>query len=437
MSMASRRVVITGFGLVSPLGNTPDSLWSALLAGQSGVRPLISLPAEALPTKVAAEAIEFKGEIGNFGPLEKDQQRSIKKALKLMCREIQMGVAASQLAVHHSGVKNGNLDHERTGVVYGSDFIVTMPEEFADGVNRCRDAAGKFEFERWAQDGLKAVDPLWLLKYLPNMPNSHIAIFNDFRGPNNALTVREASANLAMAEAFTTIARGSADVIVAGATGTRVHPLRTTHVVLQEPVAKGESDPATTSRPFDAKRSGMVLGEGAGAIILEELSHAQARGATIYGEIKGYGSSTVMEPSGAGRPREAIANVLRQALRTSDWDVDQVGHIHAHGLSTKACDAAEAVAIREVFGSRPVPVAAAKSNFGNLGAAGGLIETIASVLALHHQQLFPVLNYSTPDPACPIHVAMQDSPPGNSFINVNVTPQGQASAIAIERFEAP
>lgn len=429
-----RRVVVTGLGLVSPLGNTPEALWEGLLAGTSGVRPIQGMPASALPTSVAAEAHEFTGDISNFGPLEKDQQRAIKKALKLMCRDIQMGVAAAQLAIAHAGLKGEALDRERVGCVYGCDFIVTRPEEFSDGIQRCRDDEGKFHFERWASDGIRAVDPLWLLKYLPNMPNSHIAIYNDLRGPNNALTMREASANLALAEAYTTISRGSADAIVAGATGTRVHPLRTLHAVSQEEVAPGESDPAKTSRPFDAQRRGMVIGEGAGAMILEELSFAENRGAKIFGEVIGFGSSTVMDVKhNVGRLKDALRNVLVQSLHSAGLKPEQVGHLHAHGLSTIAGDAAEAAAIKEVFGERKIPVVAAKSHFGNLGAAGGVVEAIASVLALGQEQLFPLLNYEQPDPACPITAAKRGMPAGSCFISTSVTPQGQASAIVVRR----
>lgn len=434
MSSSLRRVVITGLGLVTPLGNSPEALWNALTAGKSGIGPITALPAAALPTKVAGECREFTGEIGNFGPLEKDMQRAIKKALKLMCRDIQMGVAAAQLAIHHAGIKNDAINRERTGVVCGCDFIVTRPEEFSDGIQRCRDAEGVFHFDRWAADGIRAVDPLWLLKYLPNMPNSHIAIYNDYRGPNNALTMREASSHLALGEAFTTINRGIADVVVSGATGTRVHPLRTIHAVSQEEVTPGEGDPTKASRPFDARRSGMVLGEGAGTLILEEYEHAQARGAKIYGEIVGYGSSTVQDPAtGKGHIREALRNVLQQALRTSGLEPAQIGHIHAHGLSTIADDAAEAAAIVDVFGNRPIPVTAAKSYMGNLGAASGMVEAIASVLALNNERLFPILNYEHPDPACPITAAQATTPAGSSFISLSVTPQGQASAIAVQR----
>src|SRR5262249_45597303 len=147
-------------------------------------------------------------------------------------------------------------------------------------------------------DGLKKVDPLWLLKYLPNMPASHIAIYNDLRGPSNSLIHREASANLSLAEAYCTIQRGSAETIVTGATGTRIHPIRTVHVNLQEQVANNGMEPARLSRPFDKLRSGMVLGEGAAALVLEELELAQSRGVKIYGEIIGYGSSSVISRDG-------------------------------------------------------------------------------------------------------------------------------------------
>jgi 3-oxoacyl-[acyl-carrier-protein] synthase II len=432
--MSSRRVVVTGLGLITPLGNSPEALWNALTSGTSGVRPMAALAADSISTHVAAECLEFTGDVANFGPLPKDLQRTIKKALKMMCRDIMMGAAAAQLSVSHAGIDNAALNRDRVGVVYGCDFIVTRPEEFNDAFAKCRDEQGAFHFERWGEAGIKQVDPLWLLKYLPNMPNSHIAIFNDYRGPNNALTVREAAANLALAEAYQTIERGHADMILAGATGTRVHPLRTIHAVLQEEVAVGDGDPAKVSRPFDAQRSGMVLGEGAGCIVLEELAHAEARGAKILGEVIGYGSSTVQDPaSGKGRIRQAVKNVLEQSLRSAKLKPADVGHIHAHGLSTKADDADEAQAIRDVFGDRPIPVAAAKSYLGNLGAASGIIEAAASLLALHNERLFPVLNYETPDPSCPITVANSSHSPGKNFISVSFTPQGQASAIVIRR----
>jgi len=430
-----RRVVVTGVGAITPLGNSPKSLWDALRSGRSGIARLTSLPTEPLPCCFGGEARDFTGHIDDFGPLEGSQKKSIRKGLKLMCREIQMGVAAAQLALANAGLRLGDYDCERTGVVYGSDYIMSRPEEFAEGVRSCLDANGQFQFDRWSQQGLAKVTPLWLLKYLPNMPASHIAIYNDLRGPNNSITLREASPNLALAEAYCTIRRGSADRIVVGATGTRLHPLRTVHVILQEEVATGSDDPTKLARPFDADRTGLVLGEGAGALIVEELAVAESRGAKILGEIIGYGSSTVQERNGLARGDLATENVLKQSLQRGALGVEQVGHIHAHGLGTRKSDAEEAQAIARIFSSRrqPVPVTAAKSYFGNLGAAAGMVEIIGSLMALKHDELFRTLNYEKPDPDCPIRVVRETTAPGDTFINLNLSPQGQASAIVMRR----
>jgi 3-oxoacyl-[acyl-carrier-protein] synthase II len=434
MTTASRRVVITGAGLISPLGNSKQALWEALCAGRSGVGPIRCLPAEALPFRCAAEAWEFSGKIEDFGDLTSELKRTIRKGLKVMCREIQMGVATAQLAMQDAGLRLGIYDVDRTGAVYGSDYIMTDPQEFTEGVRHCLTADGQFDFSRWAVDGLSQVTPLWLLKYLPNMPASHIAIYNDLRGPNNSVTLREASSNLAVAEAYCTIQRGNADIMLAGATGTRLHPLRTVHVALQEEIAKGDGAPETLSRPFDLNRQGMVLGEGAATIVLEELRTAEARGAKILGEVIGYGSSAVMSREGKGDTRLALENVMVQTLRKAGVSPADVGHIHAHGLSTRYDDMEEAAAVQAVFGTdgQKVPVTAAKSYMGNLGAAGGMVELIASLMALQHGTLFPILNFETPDPDCPIQAAQGDSvAPGNCFLNLSVTPQGQASAVLI------
>lgn len=433
----SRRVVITGVGLVSPLGNSPERLWSALAAGQSGVRELTSIPVEAFPTRFGAEARDFTGAIEDFGPLEKAKARNVKKNLKAMCREMQFGIAVAQLALADAKFPLDTADLDRVGCVYGSDYMLTVPQEFTSGIRKSLDGHQSFDFRNWAEKGLPEVEPLWLLKYLPNLPASHISIFNDLRGPNNSLTMREASSNLAIGEAYCTILRGHADAMLAGATGARVHPARTIHVVTQEEIAVEGDDPAKLSRPFDRDRRGSVMGEGAAAIMLEELGYAQARGANILGEVVGFGSSAVSDRQGVGNYQAAFTNVLKQSLASAGISAGDVGHINAHGLSTRRCDAEEAQAIAGVFAGRkqPVPVAAAKSYFGNLGASGGLVELIASLLALQHRRLFRTLNYETPDPECPVRVVTAaDAPSGDSFINLSITPQGQASAAVVRRF---
>jgi 3-oxoacyl-[acyl-carrier-protein] synthase II len=419
------------------LGAAKEALWEALTQGRSGVGPVSFGPPEAMPVSFGAEARQFTGEIDDFGPLEKEQKRAIRKGLKVMCRECQMGVAAAQLALADAGLKLGAVDPDRTGISFGADYMLSVPEEFSAGIVRCLDEHDRFQFARWGTEGMAEMSPLWLLKYLPNMPASHLAIYNDFRGPNNSLTMREAAANAALGEAYQIIVRGSAETMLVGATGTRLHPMKMVHVVQQEEVALACGDPAAASRPFDRDRRGMVLGEGAGAVVLEELAHAQARNAAIYGEVVGAATSSVAGRRLVARRQLAVQNVLRAVLQAAGAGVDDVGHLHAHGLSTRTSDVEEAQAIRQVFAARraPLPVLAAKSYFGNLGAGSGMVELIASLLCLQHDRLFPILNYATPDPECPVAAVRNgDVRPGASFINLNVTPQGQAAAVMVRQW---
>lgn len=435
----NRRVVITGLGVVSPIGNDADSLWNSLSTGKSGVDFLERINAEGLSTNVGGEVKDFTGDITDFGDLTKDQKRSIRKGIRLMCREIEMGVAVAQKSLQNAKIDLETQDLDRTGVIYGCDYILTEPFEFIEGVSKCLEGKDDFDFTTWGEVGLPKVSPLWLLKYLPNMPASHIAIYNDFRGPNNSITLREASANLAFGEAYCTIVRNNADTIVSGATGTRIHPIRSIHVCIQEQTAPRTETPAAASRPFDKNRNGLVLGEGAGAIVLEELETANKREASILGEIAGYGSSTVMSKSGVADFETAIVNSVRGALHSAKMNPEDIGHVNAHGLSGVKCDAGEARAIAKLFTSRstPIPVVAPKSNFGNLGAGSGAVELIASLKSLEHGVLFPALNYETPDEDCPINlVTSSDAPSGDSFININVSPFGQASATIVKKFVA-
>ncbi|MDB4416508.1 beta-ketoacyl-[acyl-carrier-protein] synthase family protein [bacterium] len=431
---SSQRVVITGLGVVSPLGNDPDSLLKSLHLGTSAVGPFSEVPLGVLCTDFGAEARGFTGDISDYGPMDKKLQRTIRKGSKVMCREIEMGVAVAQLALNDAGLDMDTRDRDRTGVVYGCDYIMSLPEEFATGISKCLDESGEFQFSKWGQTGKPEVNPLWLLKYLPNMPASHIAIYNDLRGPNNSITVREASAGAALSEAYSTLVRGHADALVVGSTGSRIHPLRTLHASLQEKLAANQADPGNMSRPFDKTRDGSVVGEGAAAMICETLSNAQSRDANILAEVVGYGSSAVGKAPNGDFLKQAFVNVLRAAL--GDADPKTIGHIHAHGLGTQECDRQEAEAIREVFGepAEQPPVTTAKGHMGNLGAGGGMVELVASLKSLGGE-LFAIRNLSELDAACPINACGQSGvSAGQSFINVNITPQGQASATRIQSF---
>ncbi len=445
---AERRVVITGVGLVSPLGLSPATFATSLAKGRSGITP--RQDGTAWPT-VGGFAHDFSGKIGDFGDLEGPQKKAIRKGLKLMCRETQMAVAAAQHALADAGGADA-YDPERAGVVLGSDYMLTLPEDYEDAIKKCI-AEGEFDFDAWGGAGLEQMTPLWMLKYLPNMPASHIAIYNDLRGPSNSLTLREASGLAALGEAFRIVARGNADRMVAGATGTRVLPMQAIHAAqsagpinpLQGEAPEG-TDPATLCKPFDADRAGAVCGEGSGMLVLEALDSAQARGATIYGEVAGFGSSVVTEPADAaptlkGRNEVAIANAIGAALHDADLSPEELGHLNADGTGSRDADRNEAAAIAAALGpaAETTPVVALKSYFGSLGAGSGVVELIGSLLALDPAgplagALPRTLNHTTPDPDCPIRVTTEAGvSAGDSFVTVNTTPQGQATAACLRR----
>jgi 3-oxoacyl-[acyl-carrier-protein] synthase II len=436
--MSQKRVVITGFGVVSPIGCDPETVWSSLVEGRSGVGPIESMPSRSMPIKSAAEAKSFTGEIEDYGPLEKSLQRSIKKNMKVMCREIEMGVAAAQKALAHSGLDESR-DPNRCGCLFGCDYILSRPEEYADGLRNCRQPGNSLTDDvegwvtAWPVHGLTKVNPLWLLKYLPNMPNSHVSIYNDFRGPNNALTVREASTHLAISEAASIINRGAADVMLVGSTGSRIQPVRALHATLIDELASDQADPATMSRPFDQSSDGMVLGEGAGALMLESLEYAQARGAFIWGEVVGCGAAMVGPKPGRDNLKHSIFSSLKTATEIARERLGQSWHLHAQGLSIPQVDHSEAAAIAELFNhlGYSVPVTAAKSYFGNLGAGSAAVELICSLLAMKHGKLFPILNLNTPSSSVSWQPASNNCNPGQGFVHGSFTLQGQSAAVAI------
>lgn len=435
------RVVVTGIGLISPLGSSLSEFATSLAQGKSGVRENPAYSASDLPLRIAGLATQFTGAIDDFGDLPKDRKKAIRKGLKVMCRETQMAVAAAQLALADAGRADGGHEPERAGVVLGSDYMLSMPQDYELSMQKCSDAGDGFDYVRWGGDGLDDMQPLWMLKYLPNMPASHIAIYNDFRGPNNSLTMREASGLMALGEAYRIIARGEADQMVAGATGTRVLPMQAIHAIQTEPLADLSGDPAAACRPFDKARTGMVAGEGAGMVVLESLASAEARGARIYGEVTGFGASQVCDQDLSGRNDVALANACQAALREAGIGPTDVGHVNAHGLATVEADAAEAAAIASVFGpvdTQP-PVIAPKANIGNLGAGGGTVELAVSLLTLAggtelEGVLPPVLNFTEPDPAAHVNAVSGGAvEPGDSFVTLSTTPQGQAAAVCIGR----
>lgn len=434
---APRRVVITGVGVICPIGLTPDQLWASLESGRSGIGPLTTRAASTGGPACGGAVMDFHGHIDEFGPLPDDLRKQLRKSLKVMNRETQLAVAAAQQALRDSRLTPEQIDPERAGVCFGAGYVGIRPDDFLSGVQACRDASGRPEFGEWGEKGLPEVHPLWLLTCLPNMPSCYIAMYNALRGPNNTITIGDASANLAVAEAAHAIRDGDADVMIVGGCGHLLDSCSLMHALLEEDIAEDSTDPAGILRPFDRERAGTLPAEGAGTLLLEDLEAARRRGATIHGEILGAGASCVVEGRTARHGR-ALVNAMRFALQESSLSPEDIGHIQAHGLSSRHVDAEEARAIRAVFGDRTstLPVTAAKSYTGDAGAGSGIMELIAGIQALRHGRVFPVLNCRDPDPGCPISpVRPERDPPdaGNCFLKISVTPQGQASSLIVRK----
>jgi len=412
-------VVITGLGVVCPIGIGMPAVWASLMAGRSGIGPLKGFDAGGF-------AVRFGAELPGFDAKQYVRPR---KSLKVMSREIQTAFAAGSMAVDDAHLDIPSLDPERLGVVFGSEMLYSDIPELTELYRSCREN-GEFHFAQFGPQFPVHMYPLWMLKYLPNMAACHLGIAYDARGPNNSVVAGDTSSLLAVSEAAAYIHRGHADVVISGGAGSR---LNLTQLVYRGDIdlSHREDDPPGASRPFDAARDGMVNGEGAAAVVLESRAHAAARGAPILARVLGSGSSFDTEQDGRPGRAAAIRRSIRTALAAACLEPEEIHHVNAHGLSTVDEDAAEAQAIRQTLGD--VKVTAPKSFFGNLGAGGGAVELVISVLALGHGLVPPTRNYTQPDPDCPIHVVAgtPQAARGRAALLLNQSGTGGAAALVI------
>jgi 3-oxoacyl-[acyl-carrier-protein] synthase II len=377
-----RRVVITGIGCITPLGTEVDQMWSRLMNSESAVGYTTVFDASNFPTKISAEVRNW--DITNIG------------------RHTKFAAGAAKKAIEDSGVLDRKLDPTRFGVYLGSgegqqdfDCFTKMMAAALDG--------DKLDVARFTKAGLETLHPVVELEQEPNMPAGHLASMFDAQGPNaNCLTACAASSQ-AIGEAAEIIRRGDADVMLSGGTHSMIHPFGVTGFNLLTALSTRNDEPTKASRPFDRDRDGFVLGEGAAMVILEDLDFAKARGAKIYGEVLGYGSTadafriTDTHPEGRG-----AASCIRMALDDAGLGLDQVHYINAHGTSTAVNDKVESLAIKTVFGDQAykIPVSSTKSMMGHLIAAAGATELIICLKAIENNVLPPTINYDTPDPEC-------------------------------------
>jgi 3-oxoacyl-[acyl-carrier-protein] synthase II len=378
--MSRRRVVVTGLGCISPVGNTVADAWSNLLAGRSGIGFITKFDASALSCKIAGEVKDF----------DLEPYISAKEA-RTMDTFIHYGIAAAVQAVQDAGLATGasltDEQAERIGVIIGSGIggLPLIEETHTEYTNR----------------GPRRISPFFVPASIINMISGHVSMKFGFKGPNLAVVTACTTGLHSIGEAGRLIEYGDADVVVAGGAEATVSPLGIGGFAAMRALSTRNDDPAASSRPWDKDRDGFVLGEGAGVLVLEEYEHAKARGAKIYAELAGYGMSAdaghMTAPNMDG-PRRA----MRNALRNAGLNPDSVDYLNAHGTSTPLGDVNESNAIKAAMGehAKKLVISSTKSMTGHLlGGAGG-IESVFTVMALHRQQIPPTINLANPDPEC-------------------------------------
>jgi len=373
-----KRVVVTGLGCVSPVGNNVKEAWDSLLAGRSGAAPIQAFDASHHKTKFAAE-------VKGFDPVALFGTREARK----MDRFTQFATAATLEALEQSGLKIDESNRDRVGILIGTGIggIITTIEQY----------------ETMKERGPERVSPFLIPMMIADSAAGNLAIRIGARGPNMSLATACASGTNGVGEAAEMIRRGAADVMVAGASEAAIHPLTMAGMNVMTALSTRNEDPQRASRPFDKDRDGFLMGEGSAVLILESLEHAQARGAKILCEFTGYGTSDDAHHISAPAENGAGAAIsMSLALKDAGFGSTDIQYINAHGTSTQLNDKSETAAIKTVFGEQAykLAVSSTKSMTGHLLGASGALEAMISALAIMHQTMPPTINYETPDPNC-------------------------------------
>jgi 3-oxoacyl-[acyl-carrier-protein] synthase II len=375
---AKRRVVVTGIGAVTPIGLNTKDFWEALVSGKSGAAPITYFDTSAYDTHFACELKGFKA-----------VDHMDRKAAQRMDPFTQYAMVASDMAVATSGITSATTDPDRIGVVFGSGIggMTTYDTQFTN----------------YMQGGPRRISPFFIPMLIPDIACGNISIKHGFKGPNYATVSACATASHAIGDAFRIVQYGDADAMVCGGSEAPITPMGLGGFNSMKALSQRNDDPAKASRPFDAQRDGFVMGEGGGALVLEELEFARKHGASIFCEMVGIGFTAdahhITAPPEGG---EGAVRSMRRAIRDAGITPDQVDYVNAHGTSTPLNDASETQAIKTVFGdhARKLAVSSTKSMTGHLLGAAGAVEAIASILACKHDLIPPTINYETPDPAC-------------------------------------
>ncbi len=425
----TRRVVVTGMGMVVPLGSDVSVVWRRILNGESGVGYTTLFDGSRFPTKIAAEVRHW--DLSDVGENPDDW--------RLQGRHTHFAVGAGKKAVADAGLEPGRLDPSRFGVYTGSGEGQQDFARFTEMMTAAMVDGKRLDVARFMQTGFDVLNPLAELEQEPNMPAAHLASMFGAEGPNfNCLTACAASSQ-AIGEAMEIIRRGEADVMLAGGSHSMIHPFGVTGFNLLTALSTRNDEPTKASRPFDLQRDGFVLGEGGAMLVLESLEHARARGARIHAELIGYGSTadafriTDTHPEGRG-----AISCLQMALADARINGDEVDYINAHGTSTEVNDKVETLAVKKVFGQRAyqIPMSSTKSMTGHLIAAAGATELIFCILAIRDNVLPPTINYEFPDPTCDLDYVPNQARPQKCDVAISNSFGfgGQNIALIVRRF---
>jgi len=378
----NRRVVVTGVGVISPIGIGAQTFWENLLAGKVGVKRIEQFDPSGFASQIAGEVPGYK--ISEFVP------KSYRKATKVMARDIELAVIAADDAFKSAGLQSRaytdtpTINPQRFGCNIGAGLISAELTELTGAMHVAR-AGNSLDLHKWGRDGMNQLTPLWLLKYLPNMLACHVTIIHELKGPSNTITCADASSHLAIGEAFRTIQRGKADLAICGGAESKVNPMGLMRQSLLKRLTESHNDsPADAVRPFDAHANGTAIGEGGGLLILEEYEHAKQRGAKILAELVGFGASQdthkITEPAPDG---VSYGKAIAKALADANLPPTSVDLLIPFGLGISTHDRAELNGLTQVFGGglERVPMSPIKAQTGSLAAGNG-VEAAAAVMAI-------------------------------------------------------
>jgi 3-oxoacyl-(acyl-carrier-protein) synthase len=427
-----RRAVITGVGIVTPLGIGKEENWQHLIAGRTGIEKVDRLTAKGISTVIGGEVKNFKA-----SDFIKDR-----KTIKLSLHNVHLAIVAAQLAVKDAGVQVEKVNPAMFGCFIGSggggyEDGPGFPDLAEPLLKSWSEEKGKFDPVKFGTNGIAGIYPLFLLKTLPNNAFYYISLTYNIQGENDNIIASFTGGSQAIGDAARAIRRGTTDIAIAGGYDSLLLPATlfsfdTLKLLTQNP------KPKEACRPFDAQRDGMVLSEGAGMVVIEELSHAQKRGAPIYAEVLGYGNSSSAHhlyhpcPVGSG-----ISIALKKSLRDAEIEASAIDYINADGIATVASDRAETRAIKKVCGTHAhrIPVSSTKSMMGHLGTAAGAVELIISALALQENMIPPTINYETPDPECDLDYVPNQARATqlHTALSINQGLGGQCTCLVIKK----